>query len=148
MQNVGVKNIVIGGDSAGGNMILSLHRRLLIEAEANPSLVMPKSIVMVSPWLDISLSHTPPHIINRLSSTCDFLPYAMLQTWRDNVTPHGMHPRDPEISPFFDLSPLVMPQDGMLLVFGSTEVFAPVIDDWVNSVRKEPEASSKLKVRF
>ncbi|KAJ3344594.1 hypothetical protein HDU91_000182 [Kappamyces sp. JEL0680] len=125
---------------------MSLHRQLLEELESDPQLIMPKSIVLISPWLDISLSHTPPHIISHLSATSDFLPYPMLETWRDNITPHGVNPRDPSLSPFFDLSPLVMPQDGMLLVYGSTEVFAPVIDDWVKSIRKQQDARSKLKI--
>jgi acetyl esterase/lipase len=146
VQIVGVKNIVIGGDSAGANLILSLHRQLLQDAVSNPRLILPKSIITISPWLDISLSHAPPHIIEHLSSTCDFLPFKMLETWRDNVTPNGMNPRDPAISPFFDLKPIAMPPGGILLVYGSTEVFAPVIDDWVKSIRKQPEARANLKV--
>jgi acetyl esterase/lipase len=145
VQQVGVKNIVIGGDSGGANLVLSLHKQLLLEKRNNLSIVMPKSLVLISPWLDISLSHTPPHIIEQLSSTSDFLPYKMLEKWRDNVTPHGVSPRDPSMSPFFDLDPLVMPRDGILLIYGSTEVFAPEIDDWVTSIRKQPEARSKLK---
>ena len=146
IQQVGVKNVVIGGDSGGANLVLSLHKQLLVEMRNNLQFIMPKSLVLISPWLDISLSHTPPHIIEHLSSTSDFLPYKMLEKWRDNVTPHGISPRDPSMSPFFDLDPLVMPRDGILLIYGSTEVFAPEIDDWVTSIRKQPEARSKLKV--
>lgn len=146
IQTVGVKNVVIGGDSAGANLTLALHKQLLREQESNLQLILPNSVIMISPWLDISLSHTPPHLITHLSSTSDFLPYKMLQSWRDNITPHGTNPRDPSLSPFFDLNPLVMPLDGMLLVYGSTEVFAPVIDDWVKSIRKNDEARAKLKI--
>lgn len=51
VQNVGVKNIVIGGDSAGANLVLSLHRELGKEKVGNEDLVMPKSMVIISPWL-------------------------------------------------------------------------------------------------
>ena len=108
--------------------------------------MLPKSLVLISPWLDVSLSHTPPHIIAKLSLTSDFLPYPMLEKWSANVTPHGVNPREPGMSPFFDLDPLVMPNDGILLIYGSTEVFAPEIDDWVKSIRKQDDARSKLKV--
>lgn len=146
VQIVGVNNIIIGGDSAGGNLILSLHKQLLLDSAENTRLILPKSIISISPWLDISLSHTPPHIIEHLSSTSDFLPFQMLENWRDNVTPQATNPRDPSISPFFDLNPIVMPPNGMLLVYGSTEVFAPVIDDWVKAIRKQPEARANLKI--
>ena len=145
-QIVGVKNIVIGGDSAGGTLILSLYRQLLQDSVTNVHLTLPKSLIIISPWLDISLSHTPPDIVEHLSSTYDFLPLKMLESWRDNVTPHGTNPRDPAISPFFDLSPIKLPLDGMLLVYGSTEVFAPVIDDWIKAIRKQPDARANLKV--
>ena len=127
---------------------MSMHKRIVQDSLENQDILLPKSIILISPWLDISLSHTPPHIIESLSSVSDFLPYKMLETWRDNVTPHGINPRDPSISPFFDLSPLSVPSDGILLIYGSTEVFAPVIDEWVTSVRKQPDARSKLKVNL
>jgi acetyl esterase/lipase len=146
IHHVGVKNIVLGGDSAGANLMLTLFQQLLKQQKLDAGLILPKSVVMISPWLDVSLSHTPPDIIESLSSTSDFLPLKMLQVWRDNFTPHGMNPRDPKISPFFDLSPFIMPENGLLLIYGSTEVFAPVIDDWVKAIRKEREARSKLKV--
>jgi acetyl esterase/lipase len=129
-----------------GTLILSLYNQLVKENIQNPELLMPKSIMMISPWLDISLSHTPPDLIESLSSSSDFLPYPMLQVWRDNATPHGMNPRDPRLSPFFDFSPIVFPENGILLIYGSTEVFAPVIDDWVKSLRKQKDARAQLKV--
>jgi acetyl esterase/lipase len=146
INHVGVRHIVLGGDSVGGTLILNLYQQLLKQKQVDQGLIIPKSVVMISPWLDVSLSHTPPDIIESLSATSDFLPLKMLQVWRDNVTPHGMNPRDPRISPFFDLSPFKMPEDGLLLIYGSTEVFAPTIDDWVKSIRKDKEARSKLKV--
>ncbi|KAJ3273551.1 hypothetical protein HDV01_004318 [Terramyces sp. JEL0728] len=146
VQHVGVRNIIIGGDSAGANLMLSLHQMLVKQQSANPHLILPKSVIIISPWLDLSLSHTPPHILDSLSATSDYLPYTMLEVWRDNTIPHSMHPRDPRMSPFFDLSPIVMPEDGMLLIYGSTEIFAPEIDDWVKSIRKQKDVRAKLKI--
>lgn len=39
-----------------------------------------------------------------------------------------------------------MPPGGVLLVYGGTEVFAPVIDEWVEAVRKERGTRTKLKI--
>lgn len=148
INHVGVKNIVLGGESGGGTLVLSLYNQLCKDKLENPSLILPKSIMMISPWLDISLSHTPPDVMESLSHTSDYMPFKMLEKWRDNVTPHGTNPRDPKISPFFDFSPLVMPRDGILLIYGSAEVFAPVLDDWVKSIRKQKSARSNLKVNY
>ncbi|KAI8900622.1 Alpha/Beta hydrolase protein [Globomyces pollinis-pini] len=146
VDHVGVRNIVLGGDSAGANLQILLHKQLIRDQTANPLLILPKSMVLVSPWLDVSLSHTPPHILSSLATSSDLLPFSMLETWRDNATPHGVNPRDPKISPFFDLSPFIMPVDGILLIYGSTEIFAPEIDDWVKSIRREKDVRSKLKI--
>ena len=146
VNQVGVKNIVLGGDSAGGNLALLLYTKLQKDFENNPALVMPTSITLISPWLDLSLSHTPPDIIEHLASSSDYVPLAMLEAWRDNITPSGMNPRDPRISPFFDLNPLVLPRDGVLLIYGGTEIFAPVLDDWVTSLRKDKDSKVKLRV--
>ncbi|KAJ2999765.1 hypothetical protein HDV02_001788 [Globomyces sp. JEL0801] len=148
VDHVGVRNIVLGGDSAGANLQILLHKQLIRDQTANPLLILPKSMVLVSPWLDVSLSHTPPHILSSLATSSDLLPFSMLETWRDNATPHGVNPRDPKISPFFDLSPFIMPVDGILLIYGSTEIFAPEIDDWVKSIRREKDVRSKLKVIY
>ena len=146
IHQVGVKNIVLGGDSAGGNLALCLYTHLQKDAENNPALVMPNCIALISPWLDLSLSHTPPDIIEHLAASSDYIPLAILEAWRDAITPRGMNPRDPRISPFFDLKPLVLPRDGILLIYGSTEVFAPLLDDWVTSLRKDKDSKVKLRV--
>ncbi|KAI8905131.1 Alpha/Beta hydrolase protein [Gorgonomyces haynaldii] len=145
VQHVGCSEIVLGGDSAGGNIALLLYSRLL-GLNRETGIVLPKSIVLISPWLDVSLSHTPPHIQHEMATTGDYVGPHILQQWRDNITPSGIHPRDPRISPFFDLNPLPMPPCGMLLVYGSNESFGPVIDDWVKSVRKQQPNASQLKV--
>ena len=146
VHQVGVKNIVLGGDSAGGNLALCVYSQLLKDKENNSDLVIPQSMALISPWLDLSLSHTPPDIIEHLACTSDYIPMAILEAWRDAITPHGMNSRDPRISPFFDLKPLILPKDGMLLIYGSTEVFAPLLDDWITALRKDKDSRVKLRV--
>lgn len=50
--NVGSHNIVIMGDSAGGGFSLSLCQRLKDE-----NLPQPRRIILLSPWLDLTLSN-------------------------------------------------------------------------------------------
>jgi len=109
-------------------------------------MVLPQSMVLVSPWIDLSLSHTPPHIQHYLASHSDYLSPQILEAWRDNITPNGKNPRDPSLSPFFDLSPIEMPQNGILIVYGTNEVMSPVINDWVKCIRKQPDGQAKVKV--
>ena len=49
------ENIVLAGDSAGGNLILALVRYLLSSREQQPELPkIPGSIVLLSPWTDLT----------------------------------------------------------------------------------------------
>jgi epsilon-lactone hydrolase len=141
VNHVGCTNIVVGGDSAGGNLSVLLYTELL----RRKSPVMPRQLILVSPWLDMSMSHTPPHIQNLTSTNGDVLSTKMLADWRDAVIPSGTNPRDPSVSPFFALDSLELPRDGCLLVYGSAEIFAPVIEDYVQHLKKQ-ETGSKLKV--
>ncbi|WFC98143.1 hypothetical protein MYAM1_000867 [Malassezia yamatoensis] len=50
------KNIVLMGDSSGGNLALALCRYLRDEQVAE----MPGSMVLISPWSDVSRSHSGP----------------------------------------------------------------------------------------
>jgi acetyl esterase/lipase len=51
-ERVGAENIILMGDSAGGNMCLALARKL--QAEGGPQ---PGQIILISPWLDVTMSH-------------------------------------------------------------------------------------------
>ncbi|KAL2919292.1 hypothetical protein HK105_200935 [Polyrhizophydium stewartii] len=145
VQQVGVTNIIVAGDSAGANLALNLHRTLVV-LNKKTSIVLPMSLVLVSPWMDISRSHTPPHIQEHLATTSDFLSTKLLDAFASNVTPSGLHRRDPSISPIFDLAPLEMPHDGIFVVYSGSELLTPDIDDWIESVRRHGENRDLLKI--
>lgn len=48
----GAQNIIAIGDSAGGGLILSLEEKLNLE-----NIQLPKSTILISPWLDISMTN-------------------------------------------------------------------------------------------
>ena len=62
------KNIILVGDSAGGNLALALMRHL-VENEIT-SLPPPRRLFVVSPWIDLLASRNGPqssHVLNRVS---------------------------------------------------------------------------------
>lgn len=66
------ENIVFAGDSAGGNLALTLVRYILDHAhEADFPLHPPKALVLFSPWADISDSHYP--LISPAQIRADYL---------------------------------------------------------------------------
>ena len=72
------ENIVLVGDSAGGNLILALIRYLLSNKEQQPGLPkIPGSIVLLSPWTDLSqqFNENPvPQSSLTLNAERDWLP--------------------------------------------------------------------------
>ena len=59
VANVGSNNIVIMGDSAGGGFSLGLCQRLKFE-----NLPQPRRIILLSPWLDLTLTNPVIHSID------------------------------------------------------------------------------------
>ncbi|KAK7051571.1 hypothetical protein VNI00_004550 [Paramarasmius palmivorus] len=49
------KNVIIAGDSAGGNLALALTRYIVSYPELQ--LQKPKALLLISPWTDLGLSH-------------------------------------------------------------------------------------------
>ncbi|SNX82300.1 uncharacterized protein MEPE_01006 [Melanopsichium pennsylvanicum] len=61
------ENIIIAGDSAGGNLALALCRYLRDEREEMAR--QPGSLLLMSPWVDVSRSHSGPTGAPNLDST-------------------------------------------------------------------------------
>jgi len=59
VANVGSYNIVVMGDSAGGGFSLALCQRLKAE-----NLPQPRRIILLSPWLDLTLTNPEIHSID------------------------------------------------------------------------------------
>ncbi|GAC99044.1 potential esterase/lipase [Pseudozyma hubeiensis SY62] len=65
--NFAPENIIIAGDSAGGNLALALCRYLRDEG---PSIAaQPGALLLMSPWVDVSRSHSGPTGAPNLDST-------------------------------------------------------------------------------
>lgn len=91
-QGLRADRLIIGGDSAGGELALSML--LMLRDRSEP---LPAAIVLLSPWLDLSLSG--PTMESRAASDPLVSRSALLACARDYIG--ARDPRDPLISPLF-----------------------------------------------
>jgi epsilon-lactone hydrolase len=92
-QGIPPRNIVVGGDSAGGNLTITLINRLRAAGEEQPACAW-----LASPWTDLTMSgasleakdHADPLIHN-----------AYLEELANAYAPAPIDRRDPLISPLF-----------------------------------------------
>ncbi len=90
----GPRKIVLMGDSAGGGLALGLSMMLRDE-----KLEPPEAVVLLSPWLDVTMSN--PHI-GEIDNTDPFLNVgALIRAGR--LWARGANPRKPLISPIYGL---------------------------------------------
>ena len=86
-------NVVIEGDSAGGNLALALTRYLVEYSGRTELPAAPSSIIILCPWADIGSSHDGPNS-SETTFTMDFLGTlsAGRNLWSKQafVGPHGM----------------------------------------------------------
>ncbi|MDG4910050.1 alpha/beta hydrolase fold domain-containing protein [Mesorhizobium sp. WSM4898] len=109
-QGIAPDRIVVGGDSAGGNLSLSLVGRLRAAGER-----LPGCLWLVSPWTDLSMSGTT---LSAKDAIDPIIHRAYLEELAGAYVPHGVDRRDPLISPLFaDLTGF----PPMLIQVGSAE---------------------------
>ncbi|KAK1224600.1 hypothetical protein PQX77_012495 [Marasmius sp. AFHP31] len=98
-------NIIIEGDSSGGNLALALTRYLVEHQSQNPDIPPPVGLLLLSPWCDIGFSHDVPPPPSQytlgLSADYDPAPRGMDYAKEAFVGPHGMGAAEinPYISP-------------------------------------------------
>ncbi|KAH8103754.1 alpha/beta-hydrolase [Phellopilus nigrolimitatus] len=85
------ENIVVVGDSAGGNLALALTRYLGTNAGALPLLPAPPgALVLLSPWGDLSGSHDTPGSAAFRYAPSDYISTPLVNAWASAYPgPHG-----------------------------------------------------------
>lgn len=110
-DGVDPQRIVLGGDSAGGGLVLAVLQRL-----RDAGLPQPRTAVLLSPWVD--LTATSGGTIDD-NGRFDYLSGEML-VWGAGTYLNGRLPTDPEASPIFaDLTGL----PPLLVQSGGGEIF-------------------------
>ncbi|KAK2595107.1 hypothetical protein QQS21_007192 [Conoideocrella luteorostrata] len=114
-------DIILTGDSAGGNLVLALIRYLESIQDKGQALPLPRSAMIFSPWVSIS-ENAGGDYSKSLNSQSDLLWSPLLQWGADCYRPQGQLSREVEayISPLhhpFKLSIPLAIQDGALEAF-------------------------------
>jgi len=92
-QAIAAEHIVVGGDSAGGNLSLSLINRLRAAKERLPGCAW-----LVSPWTDLTMSGDT---LATKDAVDPLIHKAYLEELADAYAPPPIDRRDPLISPLF-----------------------------------------------
>ncbi len=92
-QGIPADRIAVGGDSAGGNLTITLINRLRAAGEA-----MPACAWLISPWTDLTMSSTT---LETKDSVDPLIHKTYLEELADAYAPAPIDRRDPLISPLF-----------------------------------------------
>jgi acetyl esterase/lipase len=92
-QGIAAKHIAVGGDSAGGNLTLSLVSRLRAAGEP-----LPGGLWLASPWTDLTMSGAS---LTTKDAVDPLIHKAYLEELADAYAPAPIDRRDPLISPLF-----------------------------------------------
>ena len=113
LENVSSENITIMGDSSGGGIALGLCQFLV---ENNIS--QPKNIILISPWLDITLKNPAIEKLERLDQVLD-------RTWLKEMGSLWAGNQDLDC---YQLSPIngkLEALGNLMMIVGSDEIFLP-----------------------
>ncbi|KAF5370693.1 hypothetical protein D9758_002008 [Tetrapyrgos nigripes] len=158
-------DVLISGDSAGGNLALALTRYLVDYSHTFQSLypsldhrspshsIIPGSLLLLSPWCDIGLSHDVPRSTALLVADFDPEPQGMDYAKQAYVGPFGMGAADMNeyISPssrhpYFSASFKHFPKT--LIVAGGAENLLPQIkllrDRMIRDIGNDGEGDGKV----
>jgi acetyl esterase/lipase len=120
-QGIEPGNIVVGGDSAGGNLTITLINRLRAAGEEQPACAW-----LASPWIDLTMSGAS---LEAKAAVDPLIHRAYLEELADCYAPKPIDRTDPLISPLFSDLRGFPP---VLIQVGSAEA---LIDDSVRLAR-------------
>ncbi|KAF0701162.1 Aste57867_8313 [Aphanomyces stellatus] len=123
------KPILLLGNSAGGNLVLSLL--LALKLPQHSHLPLPAAAVLASPWCTTDTTNPPPsYTANAIS---DFIPITtMLYCIRDYLG--SASPKDPMVSPIYGDFTATCP---MLVQYGGKEMFADDIEQLAANLKAQ-----------
>ena len=92
-QGIAARDIVVGGDSAGGNLTITLINRLRAAGEEQPACAW-----LASPWTDLTMSGAS---LETKAAVDPLIHKAYLEELADCYAPAPIDRKDPLISPLF-----------------------------------------------
>jgi epsilon-lactone hydrolase len=132
-QGISTRDVIIGGDSAGGNLTLALLHR--IKAAGQP---MPACAIMLSPFVDFTLSS--PSMVTNEKRDPMFSTSAMVGLRHHYITPEDM------LSP--DASPLFGNFSGLPPLFFQSSESEMLRDDSLRAAERADAAGVSVEVEL
>ncbi|KAJ3130913.1 hypothetical protein HK100_007187 [Physocladia obscura] len=131
----GYKNIMVAGDSAGGNIALNLISILKSEY---PDLIQPISAVLFCPWVDPFVSILPKNFPREISRNNDvlslensrYMASKVASTISSEIVRYKLSPIDWENSKLASS----IPEKGILIVYGGGDILRGGLDFFVDKI--------------
>lgn len=127
------ENIVIAGDSAGGNLTLVLTRDII-----DAGLPRPAAIVAISPWCDLSGASA---ITSNLDKIDPMLPAERISEAGSIYAGNGIGLKDPLLSPRWQSFKGFPPT---MFAYGELEILRDEIEQTFTKLQDESESESKI----
>ncbi|KAJ0117028.1 hypothetical protein J7T55_003444 [Diaporthe amygdali] len=127
------ENIILSGDSAGGNVALALLRYL--EAAKLPELPPPGRLITFSPWVSVT-ANAGADFENSVNHECDIL-YGPFLQWGAEAYLPSARPIPPDVQPY--ISPIHHPFQTAVPIFiwaGAAEAFCGDIRTFADEMAK------------
>ena len=117
VSHYGASNIILAGDSAGGNLCLTT----CLNSFQNRGLPPPGKVVLLSPWCDLTVeSESQPSMKD--NAPTDYLPVPLISRFSADYLPDDTMPDNPLVSPLFaDASDLRSACPNVFLCYGTGE---------------------------
>ena len=129
-KDYGQQNIILCGESAGGGLIYALAQAIKRER-----LTMPKGMIAISPWMDLTLSGRS---LEENRETDPSLSRQSLECFTAAYLPNGQSPEDPLVSPLFgnfvDFPPSVLFAGGAEILLDDAVRMQKVLISYGNKV--------------
>ncbi|KAI3400345.1 hypothetical protein diail_3362 [Diaporthe ilicicola] len=137
-SGVDPKNIVLSGDSAGGNVVLALMRYL--ESSRSPELPLPGGAIVFSPWVKIT-SEAAQDFSSSKNAEFDMLTGPLLQWGADSYLPKDKDGTEAYTSPLHHPFRTSMP---LYVHAGAAEAFCEPVESFAG----EMEQIGGNRIRF
>lgn len=151
LHQVGVSphKIILAGDSAGGNLVCSTLLKIQEYKSTStvkqlPPLSIPSGVVLLSPWLDLSVEQFPENSRDILTEKFirDLVPLYIPNWSTLNSKERQQMAREPLISPLYgDYSQIRCP---FFVSYGEYELLCPSIESFISKLEDETHNVTKF----
>ncbi|KAJ3413860.1 hypothetical protein HDV05_007381 [Chytridiales sp. JEL 0842] len=152
VNDLGCKIIFVGGDSAGGNLTISLLNHIRSTPRLSSLPVQPLASILYSPWVDLSGALMDVPTLNPDGSQqliYDLIGKTDLTRWWGSSYGGSIPVEDPRLSVLYlDVKDIALARGGTLVLYGGAEMLIGSIRKFVEKIQgsDDKEAARKIEV--